>query len=77
MKIPLPNKLLDRFYIWYEPIGDWVNEPVYKLIRRIDVFYFFLGVAIAAYYYVIGGWTWAAVGTLTYILGLMICIWMF
>lgn len=77
MKIPLPTKLIDRYLRWYAPIGDWINVPIYKRVRRIDIVLVILGVACTAYYGFASGWQGALMGGLMYIFVIMLAAWLF
>ena len=75
MKIRIPNKLID----WYEPIGDWLNTPLYRWrgyeFRRIDVAILLFGVVCVSYYGWTSGWQGALLGGLMYALMAMIALW--
>ena len=59
---------------------NWLNEPVYRNgqleVRRIDVLLFILGSGIATHYWLFYGWQWAILGTLMYIMVVMVSMWM-
>lgn len=80
MRIPLPNKLIDRLQTWWEPYGDWLNKPwdtslFPAKVRRIDVILALIGIGVALWYWTIGGWQLALMGALLYLMFLMIGLW--
>jgi hypothetical protein len=54
---------------------EWVNMPVYRKVRRIDLVLFVLGSICTVYYGIVAGWTGAVGGLLTFIMFAMIGLW--
>jgi hypothetical protein len=76
MRIPLPNKLIDRIQAWWMPYGDWLNTPLYRKARRIDLLLVLVGIICALWYWTVGGWQLALMGVLLYLMFLMIGLWL-
>jgi hypothetical protein len=59
---------------------DWMNVPVWMRgeleVRRIDIIMAIMGVFIFCFYLLLYSWQWAVLGTLTYIMVLMVVLWM-
>jgi hypothetical protein len=60
----------------WAPIGDWINVPIYKDFRRIDVILILAGIFAVSYYWYYGDWRQAIIGGLMYILILMTAVWL-
>jgi glucose-6-phosphate-specific signal transduction histidine kinase len=73
MRIRVPDFLVSA----WAPIEDWINVPIYKDFRRIDVILLLAGIFAVSYYWYFGGWQQAIVGGLMYILMLMAALWFF
>ena len=72
---------------------DWANVPIFHYkgndpnnspytqaeieIRRIDVLLMVMGIGIALFYWLFYSWQWAVLGTLFYIMVVMMALWMF
>ena len=54
---------------------DWINVPVYRRARRIDVVLTVLAAVCVGYYWWTGGWFAALIGGLTYALFVMLGLW--
>jgi hypothetical protein len=64
-----------RSSVTWAHFQDYLNVPVYRKARRIDVI-LALGLAICvSYYWYVSGWQWAVIGGLMYILFLMVGLW--
>lgn len=77
MKIPLPNKFLDRIERCYRPVGDWLNARLYKRMRRIDAVIALLGLLCIIYYWLVSGWQGALMGGLMFVFFVMLTLWVF
>lgn len=71
MRVPIPSWV----GVAWDAFGDYVNVPVYKKIRRIDVILVFLGLLIVGYYG-LWGWRSAVLGGALYLLFVMIGLWL-
>jgi hypothetical protein len=80
MKIPLPS-LPPRVRAIFDRYLDWVNVAIWTRgrieIRRLDVLLVLMGILIAIYYLVVYSWQTALIGIATYILMVMVALWMF
>lgn len=56
-------------------LEDWLNTPLYREARRIDLILALGFVICVAYYWYTAGWQWAIIGGLSYILMMMIALW--
>jgi hypothetical protein len=60
---------------------EWGNVEIYSYqkleIRRLDVLLLLMGVSIALFYWLLYSWQWAVIGTLMYVMVLMMALWMF
>jgi glucose-6-phosphate-specific signal transduction histidine kinase len=72
MRIRVPKFIVSA----WAPIGDWINVPIYKDFRRIDVILVISGVFTVAYYWYFYGWRQALIGGLMYILIVMAGVWL-
>ena len=54
---------------------DFVNVPIYRGVRRIDVLIAVLLVVCVLYYYFTAGWLTALAGGLMFIMFVMIGLW--
>ena len=71
MRIPIPHWLADA----WELFGDFINVPVYRKVRRIDILLVVLGFMVVGYYSLYG-WQSAVLGGALYLLFLIIGLWM-
>jgi hypothetical protein len=55
---------------------DWINTPIYKKVRRIDVVLVIAGIVCVAYYGAVAGWLGALQGAGMFALMLMIGLWL-
>jgi hypothetical protein len=63
-------------------LGDWTNVPVYTFangreILRLDIMLVIFGIFIAIYYLVVYSWQTAVIGVATYIMVVMMALWIF
>jgi uncharacterized membrane protein YagU involved in acid resistance len=54
----------------------WINVPVYRRVRRIDVILAVGFVFCVSYYWYVSGWRSAIVGGLMYIMMMMVSLWL-
>jgi glucose-6-phosphate-specific signal transduction histidine kinase len=59
----------------WAPFQDWLNVPIYRKARRIDVVLVIFGIFCVSYYWYTSGWQGALLGGLMYIMMLMIALW--
>lgn len=79
MQIRIPNFLVAA----WDTFGDWANVPVYRrrafgreiAILRLDVLLVVFGIVCAIYYLLFWSWQWMVIGTLVYIMTVMMSIW--
>jgi hypothetical protein len=71
MRIPIPHWLSTGWDVFC----DYVNVPVYRKIRRIDVILAFLGLLVVGYYSLYG-WRSAVLGATLYVLFMMMGLWL-
>jgi hypothetical protein len=55
---------------------DWVNEPVWRKVRRIDIVLAIAGIVCVGYYGAVAGWLGALQGGLLFVLMVMIGLWL-
>lgn len=72
MKIKLP----DRFWRAYDVYEEWVNEPVWKRVRRIDVILAVSFIFCVSYYWIVSGPWGALQGGVLFVLVAMVAMWM-
>jgi hypothetical protein len=71
MRIRVPKFIVSA----WAPFEDWINVPVYKAVRRIDVILVLGGILCVSYYWHFGGWKQALLGGLMYIFFAMVGLW--
>lgn len=55
---------------------NWLNAPVYRRVRRIDILLVLFGLICVGYYWYTTGWQGAILGGALYILMVMIGVWL-
>jgi hypothetical protein len=80
VRLPLPF-LGSWLTTMWRRFGDWSNVTIYERgkleIRKLDILLLILGCSLAIFYWVFYSWQWAVLGTLFYIMVLMMVLWMF
>jgi hypothetical protein len=54
---------------------DYINVPVYRKVRRIDMILALGFLICVSYYWYVAGWQWSIIGGLMYIMFLMVALW--
>jgi hypothetical protein len=68
-------KIPDRFWRAYDAYEEWVNEPVWKRVRRIDVILAASFIFCVGYYWVTTGPMGALQGGALFVMIAMIAMW--
>ena len=61
----------------WDAFGDFINVPIYRNVRRIDVLLAVLLVVCMVYYYLTAGWLTSIASGLLFIMFMMVALWMF
>lgn len=70
MRIPIPHWLSSAWDLF----GDYVNVPVYRKVRRIDIILLVFGIICVSYYWYISDWKGGILGGAVFILFVVMSI---
>jgi uncharacterized membrane protein YagU involved in acid resistance len=68
--------MLSKLVSAWARLEAWLNAPFYHKARRIDLILAIGFVLCVSYYWYVSGWRGAIIGSLMYILMMMVCLWL-